>query len=284
MNETPPPVALPLGPGSQPDEEGAPPDLPLPGAMHTFSAPVLPEPEETAGLGPALARLESLLQALRRPAAVETVQRIELHDLDAANRAFVDQALGEGEVSLQYAGTPRRHAQESVLAGVWRVQETDAAGRLLSDAVEVGPAPACAGEAFATARDTLDTRCDPADGALQNAPALLVELADRLARYRPGDPVHTLNLTLLPLTEGDLALLGERLGVGPVTLLSRGYGNCRIGSTACANVWWIKYYNAQERLILNTIEVTDLPLVAQAAAEDLADSAERLDEILALYR
>ena len=58
----------------------------------------------------------------------------------------------------------------------------------------------------------------------------------------------------------------------------------RIGSTAQPNVWWIKYFNSQEALILNTIEVIDVPAVAQAAAEDIADSAERLDEILELYR
>ena len=122
------------------------------------------------------------------------------------------------------------------------------------------------------------------DGGLQNAPAVLVELADKISAYRPGDPLHTVNLSLLPLTDGDVVEIGQRLGVGPVTILSRGYGNCRIGSTAKRNTWWIKYFNSQDALILNTIEIVDVPEVAQAAPEDIADSIERLDEILELYR
>ena len=74
------------------------------------------------------------------------------------------------------------------------------------------------------------------------------------------------------------------MGVGPVTILSRGYGNCRIGSTAKRNGWWIKFYNSQDALILNTIEIVDIPSVAIAAPEDIADSADRLNEILEMYR
>ena len=76
----------------------------------------------------------------------------------------------------------------------------------------------------------------------------------------------------------DLAWLVEVLGVGPTVILSRGYGNCRITATALANTWWVQYFNSADTLILNTIEVTDLPDVAPAAADDFADSIERLAE------
>ena len=36
-------------------------------------------------------------------------------------------------------------------------------------------------------------------------------------------------------------------------------------------------------LILNSLEVVDIPQVVKAAAEDLGDSAERLDDILSPY-
>jgi hydrogenase-1 operon protein HyaF len=42
----------------------------------------------------------------------------------------------------------------------------------------------------------------------------------------------------------------------------------------------VQYFNSMQTLILNTIEVVDLPEVAQAAASDLADSRERLLELL----
>jgi hydrogenase-1 operon protein HyaF len=49
-------------------------------------------------------------------------------------------------------------------------------------------------------------------------------------------------------------------------------------------VWWVKYYNSEDALILNSIEIVDVPEVACAAVEDLADSAERLAEILEVYQ
>jgi hydrogenase-1 operon protein HyaF len=44
-----------------------------------------------------------------------------------------------------------------------------------------------------------------------------------------------------------------------------------------------QYFNSDDTLILNTLEVSDVPSVACAAMEDLADSAERLGEILNFY-
>ena len=119
---------------------------------------------------------------------------------------------------------------------------------------------------------------------LMNAPALAAEQADKLATFKPDAPVHVINLTLLPVSDGDLAYLDKRLGQGAVTILSRGYGNCRISSTAVKNAWWVRYFNSRESLILNTIEVTRIPGVACAAVQDLEDSAERLAEILEVYR
>lgn len=47
-----------------------------------------------------------------------------------------------------------------------------------------------------------------------------------------------------------------------------------------ANLWWVQYYNSQDVLILNTLEVVDLPEVVRAAQQDIDDSRERLSEIL----
>ncbi|HNH90452.1 MAG TPA: hydrogenase expression/formation protein, partial [Thiobacillaceae bacterium] len=91
---------------------------------------------------------------------------------------------------------------------------------------------------------------------------------------------HIINLSLLPFSPEDAAWLDQCLGRGRVTLLSRGYGNCRITATGVARVWWVQYFNSQDALILNTLEITDVPEVARAAAEDLADSAARLADIL----
>jgi hypothetical protein len=42
----------------------------------------------------------------------------------------------------------------------------------------------------------------------------------------------------------------------------------------------VRYFNSDDRPIMNTLEVTDVPVAALAAQEDILDSAERLAEIL----
>ena len=89
-----------------------------------------------------------------------------------------------------------------------------------------------------------------------------------------------INLTLFPLTPDDHAVLEQALPVGCVAMISRGFGNCHITSTALRDVWRVQYFNSMKTLILNTIEIVDVPAVALAAAEDLADSRERLAELV----
>jgi hydrogenase-1 operon protein HyaF len=113
-----------------------------------------------------------------------------------------------------------------------------------------------------------------------NSPALLTEIREQVLRFRPGQAPHVINLTLLPLTPEDQAVLEQAAPVGPVAILSRGFGNCRITSTALRNLWRVQYFNSMQTMILNTFEVVEVPEVAMAAAEDLLDSRERLCELL----
>ena len=73
------------------------------------------------------------------------------------------------------------------------------------------------------------------------------------------------------------------MGRGPVDLLSRSYGKCQVISTRVPSVWWVRYYNAMSTPIVNSIEIVDIPEVVKAAADDLSDSAEKLDEIVEPY-
>jgi hypothetical protein len=41
-------------------------------------------------------------------------------------------------------------------------------------------------------------------------------------------------------------------------------------------VWRVQFFNSMDTLILDTLEVTDMPEVVLAAPEDLSDSARRL--------
>jgi hydrogenase-1 operon protein HyaF len=274
------PVVAALGPGSQEDDEPMN-VMVMPRDMATFQAPSLPEPEELAAHTGALQALHAALSALRRRLAGEEVATIDLGGLSVAERTLVNQVLGEGEVAARVRaelGQGGVEAQESVFAGVWRVLHTEA-GQVVSDTLEVGAVPQAvlhaAREDGAAARP-LGTL--PA--GVMNAPSLYEELSDRSRRWRPGDPAHVINLTLLPLSEADSLWLQGQLDEGRVTILSRGYGNCRVVDTLLARTWRVTYFNAQDMIILDTLEVGSVPEVACAAVQDLEDSAERLAEVL----
>ncbi len=281
MKPFPVPVVA-FGPGSQPEDEGLE-YMAMPAGMETYQPPRLPEPEALAGRGGALRVLHAVLDALRLAEAGVEPPAVDLRDLDAEERALVNQVLGEGDVSAQVLAAPGQGlvtVQESVFAGIWRVLETTADG-LTQDRIEVGAIPKAL--ARAALEDAAVPR--PAPGApplaVMNAPALLLELADARRAWRPGDATHMVNLTLLPVTPEDVAWLDHVLGTGRVVILSRGYGNCRITNCAVAHTWRLVYYNSQDKVILNTVEVSGVPEVACAAREDLQDSLDRLAEVLA---
>ncbi|MGR8930899.1 MAG: hydrogenase expression/formation protein [Gammaproteobacteria bacterium] len=273
-----------IGQGSQPSEQdGAELDyMQMPEEMSTYRMPQISSNLNADHLAPAKAVASQLQHDLAN--YPETSAAIELTNLDGDNRYFVDELLGEGEVSMLCTGAQAWRAQESVLAGVWRAQTLDGQNRVLADIIEVGVIPKHIAEtAFTDAADRISTDLSTLPDGVMNAPPLLAELNAKVAEYQPGDEAHVINLSLLPQTEHDLAFLEQRLGSGPITILSRGYGNCRISATGIRNVWWVRYYNSQDTLILNTLEVSNAPSVACASAEDIADSSERLQEILKVY-
>lgn len=279
-----PPVGF--GPGSQPDgEEEGLAYLPMPSGMRTYESH-LPDVADPAAAAAGLELLRRLHGALSGWAE-GTEARLPLDGLTAADLALIDDTLGEGEVSvLVERPGDRLEIQEAVLAGVWRVRSiTMAAGgeTTTRDALLVGAFPRVAlNRAFPghAARSDAPLPDAPLPAGLMNGQPVLTELLDHAACWTRGAAAHAVNFSLLPHTSEDIAFIEDRLGKGGTTILSRGYGNCRVTSTATANVWWVRYYNSVDTLILDTVEVTDVPAVVCAAPEDIADSAERLGEIL----
>jgi hydrogenase-1 operon protein HyaF len=272
-----------FGPGSQPDAEEAN-FLPMPSAMETFSMPVVHLEADPEILSAACDILERLRNAmLASPVNGPGRPRIELGGETADVVNLLNQSLGHGEVSIMVREPVVCRIQETVFAGVWRVQELSAQGLLLHDVLVAGSIPYVAQQSADLAAGT-NVKAPPLRDGMMNAPAVLNELQDRSRSYRMGMPAHVINLSLLPMSPEDLEYLGEALGLGPVSILSRGYGNCRITSTRLAHVWWVQYFNSMDQIILNTLEVVDVPEVAQAAAEDYADSIERLGEWLDAMR
>ena len=278
INPFPVPV-VPFGPGSQSEGDAVLDYLPMPQGMRTFVAPSLPERADAKTIDAARSVLRDVLHALDASLAGAKPQPIDLTSCDDATLRVLNEVLGEGEVSARIDVAAGRSIliQETVFTGLWRVVEQGPASR--TDHLEIGAAPALLGQ-LAQGAPSAAALPDALPAGVMNAPSILTEVQDQVARWRAGDAPHVLNLTLLPLSPEDQQLIDAVLGAGPVQVLSRGYGNCRVGSTAIANCWRVAYFNSQDTLILNTIEITNLPEVVCAAPEDLADSRERLAQLI----
>ena len=260
-----------FGPGSQPaPEDGAELEyMELPSDMRTY-APRIPMVEANEALSPALELMRRIAKAAGEVARGSKPQSFDLSALDAANRRLIAETMGEGEVAMKIRGIPALSVQESVFAGIWCITGSGI------DRIEVAMVPEAARDhAFVP---SVEKSVAPAGPGVVNAPALVAELEDKSASF--AGELHVVNLTLLPHTEEDLVWLGTRLGQGATDILSRGYGNCRVKATATPHVWRVQFFNSMDTLILDTFEVTDVPEVAIAAAEDLADSAKRLVEVI----
>ena len=274
-----------IGPGSQPTEsDGSELQyIDLPRGMAMYEPPSIPDPESVENLTGARAAMDWLQRTLDAWQPGEAALA-DISALDPENRELINQVLGEGEVAVKFTGDFLSQTQESVLAGVWRTFYLNEEGKVTHDLLEVAEAPFLArlGELGRDrAPEDIVGRAAP-QGAL-NAPAILTEIADRAASRKPGDETHVINLSLLPMSDEDLVFLDETLGKGPVDILSRGYGHCIISATRVRDVWWVRYFNSMAKMILNSLEITDLPHVVEAAPEDIRDSNKRLAQLLEAY-
>jgi hydrogenase-1 operon protein HyaF len=280
MKEFPIPVRAagePFGPGSQAGDDGFD-YVPFPLEVPTFSMPQLSGDADPASVAAAHRLLSRFVEEMDggRP-------RVELAGHAAGVLQVLNEALGEGEVSVRVNTRNGDGAavriQETIFAGVWREQQLRGDGAVEHDWLSACPVPRVVVERAQLAATIRLPALDLPPGAM-NSPALLSEIREQVARHAPGRAAHVINLTLLPLTPEDHAVLERAAPVGPVAILSRGFGNCRITSTLLRNVWRVQYFNSMQTLILNTLEVVEVPEVALAAPDDLADSRERMLELL----
>lgn len=265
-----------MGPGSQGDE--TPDYLPMPKGMETFSQPRLPDNVAQEVVNRAASLLGAYVDEAEKVGFAGGAT-LNLRDLDATMRDVINQSMGFGEVSAFTTAPQHWRVQETAFSGIWRVLQVADDGAMVVDRLETGDIPAPLTETMlATAKADLPPPDYPI--GCMNAQALVEEIRMQAAAWQPGDAAHIINLTLLPVSDADLDTLYSWLGHREVSILSRGYGNCRITSTRLQNVWWVQYFNSMDALILNSIEVIGMPEVALAADEDFTDSVERLREYL----
>jgi len=268
-----------IGPGSQPGEDEDLQVLDVPMTAEGFRMPLVPPASDARQRAEAAEVIERFVDLLRHYRTGDLVYpHIDVASLDPLALEVLNQSLGEGEVSAIVAGPQRVEIQETVFAGAWRVRYFGEDGRLLNDFLEgCGMPDAVVASARAQAAQELAPAQAPP--GTMNSPILVKEIAEQSLVWREGTPAHVVNLTLLPLTPEDHAHLNQVFAKGVVTILSRGFGKCRISSTGLRNVWWVQYFNTMDTLILNTIEVVDVPEVACAHQDDIDDTVGRLVEL-----
>ncbi|QOZ08169.1 hydrogenase expression/formation protein [Bradyrhizobium sp. CCBAU 51765] len=229
----------------------------------------------------AVALLSRIAVAIEGQKADAPTQLFRLANLNDLESKLVADVLGEGEVAgvVALPDGSLAQIQESVLAGIWRVRlETDAA----SEYLEIGAIPEIVRRAAADLTSADFEIGQVPEGAMNVLP-VLAEIRERAQAWRPGLRSQIINFTLLPMSPVDMSFLQDTIRNGPIQLVSRGYGTCRVLSTGIRNVWSVQFFNAMDTIILDTLEVGGVPTVALAADEDFEDSAERLQEIIEAY-
>ncbi len=240
-----------------------------------------------------VAMLPEIAAALDTQSAAAPGRQFDVTGFSADETRLLGEVLGAGEVAATAAlpGGVVAQVQESVLAGLWRVRFLGPEGQHLADYVEVAAVPEVVRQAAALTAPAIVPGAppegampqDPMPQDLMNVMPLLAEIADRMARWQPGVPAHVVNFSLLPMTPADMAYLQSCLGSGPVALAASGYGACRVLATGARHVWSVQYSNAGGEVVLDTLEIGDVPEAVLAADEDFRDSADRLREIAAAY-
>ncbi len=229
----------------------------------------------------AVALLSKIADAIAGQKADAPTQLFRLANLNDLESKLVADVLGEGEVGgvVALPDGSLAQIQESVLAGIWRVRlETDASHEYL----EIGAIPEIVKRAAADLTSADFEIGQVPDGAMNVLP-VLAEIRERALAWQPGIRSQIINFTLLPMSPVDMSFLQDTIRNGPIQLVSRGYGTCRVLSTGIRNVWSVQFFNAMDTIILDTLEVGGVPTVALAADEDFEDSAERLQEIIEAY-
>ncbi|MCZ9156389.1 hydrogenase expression/formation protein [Escherichia albertii] len=267
-----------LGPRTQPNDDSFSMN-PLPITCQVNDEPSMAALERCSHSPRVIALLNDLQKQLsqRQPPQGE-VLAVNLLNLNADERHFINTLLGEGEVSvrIQHADGSESEIQEAIFCGFWRVRKRRDA-RLQEDRLEVGRAPLVLWQAATQNTLPTDSLLPPPIDGLMNGLPLAHEL---LAHVRnPDTQPHSINLTQLPISEADRVFLSRLCGPGNIQIRTVGYGESYINATGLRHVWHLRCLDTLKGPLLESYEICPIPEVVLAAPEDLVDSTQRLGEV-----
>jgi hydrogenase-1 operon protein HyaF len=119
-----------------------------------------------------------------------------------------------------------------------------------------------------------------ADLPTGNVKALLHELGGLLGAWLQKGEAASIDLRSLPLTRGDYDELGTALGSGAVSASVAAIGASEVRESRYPGVWRVTHRNEAGEVVADLIEVSEVPEILRAPAEDAADGLIRLKEAL----
>ena len=114
-----------------------------------------------------------------------------------------------------------------------------------------------------------------------NARALLRELENHLQHLIETGETARIDLGALPLNSAGYELLEQVLGHGEVIASVDSLGVSEISDTTIPGIWRIEYYNSEEVLMAEFIEVTRCPELLQTPLGEIRDGLSKLHEAMA---
>jgi hydrogenase-1 operon protein HyaF len=109
---------------------------------------------------------------------------------------------------------------------------------------------------------------------------ILRQIADMVEALVASGESGMIDLQDAQLAPQEYEMLREALAEGEVHAVIDAIEPAEVRETIYPGVWWFTQYNAEGDIVADLIEVTPLPEVLKADAEDVADGLARLKEFL----
>jgi len=110
--------------------------------------------------------------------------------------------------------------------------------------------------------------------------AILAQIAQMLETLVASDESDMIDLQDAQLAPQEYEMLREALAEGEVHAVIDTVEPAEVRETIYPGVWWFTQYNVEGDIVADIIEVTALPEVLKAHADDVADGLARLKEFL----
>jgi hydrogenase-1 operon protein HyaF len=124
--------------------------------------------------------------------------------------------------------------------------------------------------------NTSDTGQTPSPALL----AMLQELQRMLEQLVQVGKQDSIDIRSLPMMPGDYEHLQQILGEGEIFATIDSLGPSQVRETAIPGIWWVTHKNADDDVLTEFLEVTDLPDILKTQAEDLHDAPGMLQAVL----